>query len=93
MCSAEAFLMDVWLLPRDVVKFWEILLIWSRDNNDRKNCHATRLMYTVYRLTIPGFCDAIGANLAQCFERVRSGGSEHRILVQCQNGLGIRKEK
>lgn len=91
--NAEAIPMDVWLPPEDAVRFCETVLIWYRDNGDRKNRQATRLMYMVDKLTMPGFRDAIEEAFDKPLERAQSGPPEFRTPVPRRNVLGVHKQK
>lgn len=57
--NEEAIPMDAWIPYNDVVAFCEAVLLWFRDNGDRKVRQATRLMYMIDQLGTDGFKAAI----------------------------------
>lgn len=91
--NAEAIPMDVWLPPSKAVDFCEKLLLWFRDNGDRKNRQAARLMYMVDQLTMPGFRDVIEAAIGTPLERAQTGGEAFSTPVPRRNILGVHCQK
>lgn len=91
--NAEAIPMDVWLPQDEAVRFCETVLIWYRDNGDRKNRQAARLMYMIDKLTMEGFRaaieDAFGVRLA----RAVKGGPEYDTPAPRRNVLGVHPQK
>lgn len=90
---AEAIPMDVWLPYDDVVGFCESVLVWFRDNGDRKNRQATRLMYMIEKLTTEGFRGAIEAHFGKTLQREQVGSAEFQTPVPRRNILGVHKQK
>lgn len=91
--NEEAIPMDVWLRQEDAVKFCEAVLLWFRDNGDRKKRHATRLMYMVDQLGMEGFREAIEKQLGQSFARGMKGGDEYSKPAVRRNVLGVHAQK
>lgn len=91
--NAEAVPIDVWLPYDDVVDFCEAVLTWFRDNGDRGNRQATRIMYMMDKLTIPGFRDAIEAHFGKFLRRAQKGGPEYENKVPRRNVLGVHSQK
>lgn len=91
--NAEAIPMDVWLPSSKVVDFCEKVLLWFRDNGDRKNRQAARLMYMVDQLTMSGFRDVIEAACGTPFERAQTGGEAFSTPVPRRNVLGVHCQK
>lgn len=91
--NAEAIPMDVWLPEKDVVKFCEDVLLWFRDNGDRKNRQATRLMYMIDKLTMEGFRAAIEEKFGSALARAAKGGPEYDAAAPRRNVLGIHAQK
>ncbi|CDF35109.1 unnamed protein product [Chondrus crispus] len=91
--NAEAIPMDVWLPYKDVVRFCETLLIWFRDNGDRKNRMSSRLMYMVDKLTMSGFREVIQEEFGSKFRRAVDGGEEYATPAPRRNVLGVHAQK
>lgn len=91
--NAEAIPIDVWLPYDDVVRFCETVLTWFRDNGERGNRQATRIMYMMDKLTIPGFRDAIEKHFGQNLQRAQKGGPEFENKVARRNVLGVHSQK
>lgn len=91
--NEEAIPMNVWLKPDQAVKFCEVVLIWFRDNGDRGNRQASRLMYMVDQLTMPGFRTAIEQAFGSPFENAQTGGLSYQTPVPRRNVLGVHKQK
>lgn len=91
--NAEAIPIDVWLPTENVVGFCEAVLTWFRDNGDRGNRQATRIMYMMDKLTIPGFRDAIESHYGKKLQRAQTGGPEYEKAVGRRNVLGVHSQK
>lgn len=91
--NAEAIPLDVWLPEKDVVKFCETVLIWFRDNGDRKNRQKSRLMYMVDQLTIAGFRDVIEKEMGSSFARAVDEKEAEANPVERRNILGVHAQK
>lgn len=91
--NAEAIPMDVWIPQSDAVKFCEDVLVWFRDNGDRKNRQKTRLMYMVDKLTMDGFRQAIEIQFGSLLARAMPEGPEYATPFQRRNVLGVHPQK
>lgn len=63
--NEEAIPMDAWIPYGDVVDFCEAVLLWFRDNGDRKVRQASRLMYMIDQLGTDGFKAAIETQMGK----------------------------
>lgn len=91
--NEEAIPMDVWLPQDDIVDFCEAVLIWFRDNGDRKNRMAARLMYMIDKLTMEGFREAMEKQFGKPLLRAMSGDEEYSKPMQRRSVLGIHPQK
>lgn len=91
--AAEAIPMDVWLPYEDVVRFCENVLIWFRDNGDRKNRQASRLMYMVDQMGMDGFRAAIEATMGAPLFHAVSGGPEYDTPAPRRDVSGVHPQK
>lgn len=91
--NCESIPMDVWLRESEVVELCEKILIWFRDNGDRKNRQAARLMYMVDKLGMEGFRSAIEAAVGRTYARAMKGGAEFETAFPRRNILGVHAQK
>lgn len=90
-CESEA--MDVWLKQSEVVYFCESVLVWFRDNGNRKNRQKARLMYMVDQLTMEGFRAAIEKQAGVQYLRAMKGGAEFDKPFPRRNVLGVHPQR
>ncbi|KAI0566113.1 Nitrite and sulphite reductase 4Fe-4S [Gracilaria domingensis] len=91
--NAEAIPMDVWVPQDDVVRFCENVLLWFRDNGDRKNRQATRLMYMVDKHGMDGFRNEIESTMGSELLRAMKGDDSYSTPVERRNVLGVHAQK
>ncbi|CAN8064702.1 unnamed protein product [Agarophyton chilense] len=91
--NEEAISMDVWLPPSQVVRFCETVLLWFRDNGDRKLRQATRLMYMVDQLGMDAFRAQIQSAMHTELQRAMRGDESYATPVPRRNVLGVHAQK
>jgi ferredoxin-nitrite reductase len=93
--NEEALDMDTWLPVSDVVAFCEAVLIYFRDNGDRKNRQASRLMYMIDQWGIEGFRDSVAKQMGRTepLERAAKPGPEYDTPWERRDITGVHAQK
>eukprot|EP00172_Hildenbrandia_rubra_P001982 Plantae.Rhodophyta-Hildenbrandia_rubra.ctg2627.p1 GENE.Plantae.Rhodophyta-Hildenbrandia_rubra.ctg2627~~Plantae.Rhodophyta-Hildenbrandia_rubra.ctg2627.p1 ORF type:complete len:381 (-),score=87.61 Plantae.Rhodophyta-Hildenbrandia_rubra.ctg2627:695-1837(-) len=91
--NEEAIPMDVWLPQKDVVRFCEAVLLYFRDNGDRKNRQKSRLMYMLDQWGIENFRAGIGKMMGYELERAVVPPAEYSEGFERRDIQGVHPQK
>lgn len=91
--NAEAIPLDAWIPYKDVVRFCEAVLLWFRDNGDRKNRQSSRLMYMIDKLGTAGLKAAIENQMGTVLQPAVTPGPEYDTPWERRNITGVHAQR
>jgi len=91
--NEEAIPMDAWVPYEDVVPFCKAVLEWFRDNGDRKNRQAARLMYMVDQIGPDGLKKGIEEVMGTVLQPAVTPGPEYDTPWVRRDVSGVHAQK
>lgn len=91
--NEEAIPLDAWVPYDDVVRFCEAVLLWFRDNGDRKNRQKSRLMYMVDQLGTAGLKAAIEEQMGTVLRPSITPSPEYDTPWERRNITGVHSQR